>query len=539
VWLSFARFEVRVAKAAKGGATPDMRRATEIMKRYVNEYPCAKSFLKLAKWAEYEGKDIELARKVFEGSLVELDQDEVRQARIFRQFANFEERQGEHERARVIYQHAIKLLNLEESHSSTNDDEEAFANARNANERYRRSELYKAYIAFEKKHGKKDGIEKVILTKNRCEYKKRISEDPLDYDAWFEYAKLEEDHGDPSSVRNVYELAIGNVPPVPGKQYWRRYIYLFIYYAIYEELTMNKLERASQVYQACLSIIPHSKFSFSKIWTYAAKLLVRRKDLKSARKLLGRAIGQCGKEKIFIEYIALELSLGEVDRCRALYNNYLKAMPHNCRAWAKYADLEKSVGESDRCRALYELAVSQQSLDMPEILWKGYIDFEIEEGEAMKARALYERLLERTAHVKVWISFAQFEGTDLGHGVKEARAIFDRAYLQLKDEGLKEERVLLLDAWRVFEKAKGDVESISYVEAKLPRRIKKKRMQKDNDTGAELGWEEYFDYNFPDDQSFDSNNLKILEMAAKWKQRQNSGSDDDFSDCDDASDDSD
>jgi len=544
VWLSFARFEVRCAKAVRSGGPLDMKRATEIMKRYVNEYPCAKSFLKLAKWAEHESKDIDLSRKVYEGALVELDPEEVRQARIFRQFAAFEERQGEFERARVIYHHAIKLLNLEERHLSSNRDEQSSSNEGNEtdltdNERYRRGELYKAYVAFEKKYGKKDGIENVILTKQRAEYKKRINEDPLAYDAWFEYAKLEEDHGDPSSVRNVYERAIGNVPPALEKQYWKRYIYLFIYYAVYEEMTMNDLNRASEVYQACLGIIPHSDFSFAKIWIYAAKLHVRRRDLNSARKLLGRAIGQCGKEKIFIEYIALELTLGEVDRCRALYNNYLKAMPHNCRAWAKYADLERSVGENERCRAMYELAVSQPSLDMPELLWKGYIDFEIEEGEGGNARTLYERLLKRTGHVKVWISYAQFEGTELGHGIKDARAIFDRAYVQLKEEALKEERVLLLDAWRVFEKTKGDAGSISVVEAKMPRRIKRKRMQKDKETGAELGWEEYFDYHFPEDQGTASDNLKILEVAAKWRQRQNTGLDSDLDDSDDSDIDSD
>jgi crooked neck len=180
-----------------------------------------------------------------------------------------------------------------------------------------------------------------------------------------------------------------------------------------------------------------------------------------------------------------------------------------------------------RCRALYELAVSQPSLDMPELLWKGYIDFEIEEGEGDKARALYERLLERTGHVKVWISFAQFEGTEIGKGVKETRTIFQRSYDRLKEEGLKEERVLLLDAWRVFEKTKGDSSGVSNVEAKMPKRIKKKRMQIDEDTGTELGWEEYFDYHFPDDEGAASNNLKILEMAAKWKQAQIAESDSD------------
>ena len=376
VWLSYARFEVRYAKAmAKTEGLTNLDRATEVMKRYVNEYPCAKSFLKLAKWAEHEGKDIELARKVYEGALVELDTEEVRQARVFRQFASFEERQGEFERARVIYQHALKLLNLEGRYANNNNQKDTTLSIYNNNkdnsaipttttaltttdkadsteqlsdnERYRRDELYRAYVAFEKKHGNKDGIENVILTRQRAEYQKRTSIDPLDYDAWFEYAKLEEDHGDPTSVRDVYERAVGNVPPAQEKRYWKRYIYLWIYYALYEELGMNDLDRASEVYDACLGLIPHQKFSFAKVWIYAGKLHVRRRDLQSARKLLGKAIGMCGKEKIFIEYIALELMLGEVGRCRTLYNNYLKAMPHNCRAWAKYADLERSVGETD------------------------------------------------------------------------------------------------------------------------------------------------------------------------------------------------
>jgi crooked neck len=157
---------------------------------------------------------------------------------------------------------------------------------------------------------------------------------------------------------------------------------------------------------------------------------------------------------------------------------------------------------------------------MPELLWKAYIDFEIEEGEGANARALYERLLERTGHVKVWISYAQFEGTGIGKGLDESRRIFQKAYDRLKEERLKEERVLLLDAWRVFEKTKGDSSGVAVVEAKMPRRIKKKRMRIDEETKQELGWEEYFDYHFPDDEGAASNNLKILEMAAKWKQQQ-------------------
>jgi len=417
--------------------------------------------------------------------------------------------------------------------------------------------LYKSYLTFEKKHGDRQGIERVLLTKQRREYNERVEKDPYDYDAWFEFAKLEEDHallaasgaednnknsssnraGDPSAVREVYERAAAQVPPgdTGEKEHWKRYIYLWIYYATYEELTNKDLERASEIYQTCLDrVIPHKQFSFSKVWIYAAKLQIRRKNMASARKLLGRAIGMCkGKEKMFKEYIAIEMSLGEIDRCRALYNNYLKAMPQNCEAWAKYADLEKSLGESERCRAILSLAVSQPSLDMPEVLWKSFIDFEIEEGESINARKLYERLLDKTSHVKVWISYAQFEAGDIGEGMPKARTILDKAYNELRDEGLREERVLLLDAWRVLEQERGNAKSVEIVEKRLPRRIKRKRMRKD-DQGNDLGWEEYFDYQFPDDDDQGASNLKILEMAAKWKRkREDDDSDDDDSDDDD------
>lgn len=521
-WLSYARFETRCAS---------LDRAEAVMRRYVNAYPSAKAFLKFAKWAEYEAKHIELARSILEACLSELEPEESKQARVFQKFATFEERQGEYERARVIYQHAIQLLQLGETNKTIIDEN---GDQVPEWEVKRREELYKSYLSFEKKHGDREGIERVLLTKQRNQYNERLEKDPHDYDAWFEFAKLEEDNGDVNAVRDVYERAVAQLPPSSNKDNWRRYIYLWIYYATYEELTNQDLERAVEIYQMCLQVIPHKEFTFSKIWIYAAKVHIRRKDLTASRRLLGRAIGVCGKETIFTEYIALELSLGEIDRCRALYNNYLKAMPHTCSAWLKYAEMEKSLGETERCRAIFELAISQPALDMPELLWKGYIDFEIEEGEGKHARNLYQRLLDRTSHVKVWISFAQFEATEIGEGMDTARSTFEKASTLLKEQNLKEERVLLLDAWRALEQQKGDAASVDAVEKKLPRRIKRKRMRKD-DAGNELGWEEYFDYQFPDDQDAASSNLKILEMAAKWKKQQDedSSSDDDDDDMED------
>lgn len=251
-----------------------------------------------------------------------------------------------------------------------------------------------------------------------------------------------------------------------------------------------------------------------------------------------------GKQKPFKDYIHLERQLGEVDRCRTLYTKYLEMIPTNCSAWVRFAELESSLDEVARARAVYEVAVSQPMLDMPEMLWKKYIDFEIHqatEGEGkdedaemdeggtgaaaasasasgQRVRELYERLLDRTKHVKVWISYATFEANSaVGGGAADARSIFRKAYGVLKEQELKEERVVLLEAWRDIEKGlPRDQQDIEEVTKMMPRKLKKRRLVIGDD-GEEQGWEEYYDYQFPDDRAAPMN-LKILEMAHKWKQ---------------------
>ena len=70
-------------------------------------------------------------------------------------------------------------------------------------------------------------------------------------------------------------------------------------------------------------------------------------------------------------------------------------------------------------------------------------------------------------------------------------------------QGLKEDRLLLLQAWREaeteatqFPSLKGDPAT---VEAMMPRKVKMRRMAT-NEDNVELGWEEYYDYIFPDDE---------------------------------------
>jgi hypothetical protein len=65
----------------------------------------------------------------------------------------------------------------------------------------------------------------------------------------------------------VYERAVANLPPATEKRYWQRYIYLWIKYALFEELEAENPERAREVYRACLKLIPHQIFTFSKVCT--------------------------------------------------------------------------------------------------------------------------------------------------------------------------------------------------------------------------------------------------------------------------------
>lgn len=394
-----------------------------------------------------------------------------------------------------------------------------FQYARNVLPKGECKELYKAYTQHEKKYGDKGGIEDVIVSKRKFQYEEEVKTDPNNYDAWFDYLRLMESEADPDAVREVYERAIANIPPAEEKRLWRRYIYLWINYALYEELLAKDMDRTRQVYRACLDLIPHKKFTFGKVWLLYAQFEIRQKDLKAARQALGTAIGKCPKDRLFREYIGLELQLREFDRCRKLYEKFLEFNPANCTTWVKYAELETILGDTERARALFELAVNQPLLDMPEVLWKAYIDFEINLEEYDKTRDLYERLLKRTQHVKVWISFAQFEastGTD--ESIIQARTVYERASKSLRNAEEKEERVMVLEAWKEFEDEYGDDSSQEEIKKKMPRRVKKRRKVQTDD-GSDAGWEEYYDYIFPDDEA-NMPNFKLLQMARLWKKNQ-------------------
>jgi len=484
-WLTYIKFELRYK---------ELDRARRIYEKFVFVHPDVKNWIRFARFEESHGF-INSGRLIYERA-VDFFGEEHMDEKLFIAFSKFEENQKEHDRARIIYKYALDNMSKDKC-----------------------TELFKAYTIHEKKFGERSGIENVILSKRKFQYEEEVKENPMNYDAWFDFIRLVESEGNIDIIRETYERAIANVPPSKEKHYWRRYIYLWVNYAVYEELETGDMDRARQVYRAALDLLPHKCFTFAKLWLLYAQFEIRQKDVATARRALGSALGKCPKAKLFRGYIDMEIQLREFPRCRTLYEKFLQFNPENVQTWMKFAELETLLGDVERARALYELAIGQPRLDMPEILWKAYIDFEVEQDETDRARDLYKRLLTRTQHVKVWLSFAQFE-LQLEHEdrIEQARHVYESANKKLRQSGEKEERLMLLEAWRQFEKELDDGVSMKNVDSLMPRRVKKRRKIQSED-GSDQGWEEYFEYIFPEDEA-DKPNLKLLAMAKMWKKNQ-------------------
>ncbi|OBZ72290.1 Pre-mRNA-splicing factor CLF1 [Grifola frondosa] len=187
----------------------------------------------MVKWGKFEEECGKLtkAREVFQTALeyVGNEEEQLEKAQaIFNAFAKMETRQKEYERARVIYKFALSRL-----------------------PRSKPNALYAAYTQFEKQHGTRVTLEATVLGKGRIQYEEELSHDGRNYDVWLDYARLEEGalqdlRGEDATaeeeeqvygrVREVYERAIAQTPPGNEKRYWRRYIFLWLNYALFEEI---------------------------------------------------------------------------------------------------------------------------------------------------------------------------------------------------------------------------------------------------------------------------------------------------------------
>lgn len=253
-------------------------------------------WLKFARFEEKQG-EIESSREIYEESLDVFSEEPEDLVNIYIAFADFEERMKEIERTRVIYKYALDRIPKSVARK-----------------------LFDKFIRFEKQHGDRENIEHIILGKRRFQYEELLQEDGSNYDIWFDYIRLEEAGGSQEKIREIYERAISseNMPPIMEKHYWKRYIYIWINYALYEELEAKDYERAREIYRTIIKLIPHKQFSFNKLWIMYAHFEIRRRKLETARKIFGNAIGVAPSDKIFNAYIELEMQLANIDRLATL-----------------------------------------------------------------------------------------------------------------------------------------------------------------------------------------------------------------------------
>ncbi|KIM44978.1 hypothetical protein M413DRAFT_442944 [Hebeloma cylindrosporum] len=521
-WQAYIKLEERYQ---------ELDRASALYERWVAVRPEPRVWDKWGKFEEGRGRP-DKAREVFQAALEFYgdDKEQVTKAQaVFSAFAKMETRLKEYERARVIYKFALDGIPRTDSAS-----------------------LYASYTKFEKQHGTRSSVENTVYVKRRIQYVEELQHNAQNYDVWFDYTRLEESiYQDGTTleeqdaargrVREVYERAVAQVPPGSEKKHWRRYIFLWLNYALFEEIEVKDFTRAREIYQATIKLVPHKVFTFAKLWVMFAKFEIRRHDLGTARKILGTAIGMCPKEALFKGYIDLEIELREFDRARALYQKYLEFDPANSSAWAKYAELETQLQDFPRARAVFELGVTQE-LHMPEVLWKAYIDFEVEEGDRELARSLYERLVSLSGNLKVWVSYAMFEAEPIPIPRDErdeeeedeeerkvvpgdpilARHVFERGYQAQKSKGLKQERVALLEVWKNFERKYGTPEEVAKVDAMMPATAVRRNI--DKETGQVI---EDWEFVFPDDQQENNpSSFKFMQMARAWKMAQDVGKDD-------------
>lgn len=76
---------------------------------------------------------------------------------------------------------------------------------------------------------------------------------------------------------------------------------------------------------------------------------------------------------------------------------------------------------------------------------------------------------------------------------------------------------MLLEAWVEFEQEHGTAGTREKVQSQMPKKVKKRRKRIAED-GTDAGWEEYYDYIFPNDVSA-LPHLKFLEKAKLWKEK--------------------
>lgn len=514
-WDSFVAFEVR---------QENWDNARDVFSRYVLVHPAVSTW---RKWVQFEGTygDYTTVRKVYSLALDTLvsfpDKDrEDDLADLIISYATWESSQQEYERCRALYDLAIEKW-------PENKD------------------LRNGLVDFEKRFGKVTSAEQSVIHKRKRRYEELLRENSRDYDTWWLYLNLIQENFQPQMLETLKRSVTSNEPTASTKtNAWKQYILLWMRLLIFAELDMSDIELCRDLYKRLIDdLIPHKQFTFSKIWLMYAKFEIRQGNVNMARKILGKSLGICPKDKTFRGYIELEIKLKQFDRVRKIYEKLLEFKPLYVNTWIDYAELEENLGDGDRCRAIYELGISNaaaigMSDDSKMLLMQRSIEFEIDEEEFGKAKDLYESYIEKNQSVpELWIKYALYESSNpseaqlhslqaeqtdddeqldfvpTGENLTRAREVFERALNHYKQTGQADERVSIFNAYKDFEEVHGTGEDQKKIEKRMPQVLKERGQD-----GSEQ--EKYAFLDDEDDNVKTPNVSKFFALAKKWNETQ-------------------
>ncbi|KAG7714846.1 hypothetical protein KL949_002490 [Ogataea haglerorum] len=498
VWEHYIRFETRYN---------EFENARLLFEKFVVMHPSSATWLQWAEFEKEHGDEVNV-RNVYRLGVEALRQRGALDAKIIYSWIQFEISKKNWEQAKLLFDYGFEHLSEEE-----------------------KVELRADYTQFEKQHGQKDSIETSVVGKRMAVYEQELARKPDDYDTWWVYLKLVEPILDEKKYERKLKEATDTVPSSALKSGWLSYIYLWMKYLIWSE--KRDLEKTRELYRRLISLIPHKKFTFSRIWAMYAEFEVRHGQLAAARKVLGRSIGLCGDVKAMKYYIELETQLREFDRVRMVYTKLVELHPRDSSNWIDFASLEAELGDRARCVAIYELAAEEDSLSLNEKkkVLEAYYEYEMEERNYDNARKIRDRIVQLSdgdarslvqrclmelkvptqQQVDEFVRQLKETGDDefqfeITQEAKDrCRDVFNRTIdtIDTTDGGAKKKQ--MIDALISFERKHGTDAQVAAAEARLPRMERRFRQ---NANGEE---EEYYEFVFDSPEPARASGLSRFE----------------------------
>jgi crooked neck len=325
-WLQFIKFEERCY---------EIDRARSLFERYIEQEQSELSFIRYCKFEERQ-KDFTRARSGYETCIHLLDAEKLSDE-IFLKYAQFELRRGDVDRASRAYRLGLtKMVDFPEKTKT----------------------LYDAFVVFTKQTGSKSEIENLLLEKRRAHYERLFVEEQENLDACFNYIRMEEEADDVERIREIFERSIAKIPTKRDTNIWKRYIYIWLFYAQFEELVAKDSDRAKNVYLTGIRVCELAGMHFFKLFKNLAEFELRRLDIDGFRKCMQHALGltKATKKSVPRFWIETELKLGNVNQARVIAAKCVELNPASSQVWLAFVDLEIALGETERAIALCELA---------------------------------------------------------------------------------------------------------------------------------------------------------------------------------------